>query len=132
MDKEPEEFIEWIYFDLPDENTHFSYEKTSKRGHLDMATANSAMRIVLADGVITGASFAVGALGPTIRYLEKTSAYLLGKKISNQTFREANRIAQGEITPRSRADYKRSLVRQQLFIHLMNFSPGTISLEALK
>jgi xanthine dehydrogenase small subunit len=132
VNKEPEEFIEWIYFDLPDENTHFSYEKISKRGHLDMATANSAMRVVLADGVITKASFVVGALGPTIRYLEKTSAYLLGKKISNQTFQEANRIAQGEITPRSRAEYKRSLVRQQLFIHLMNFSPGTISLEALK
>ncbi|TFG76655.1 MAG: 2Fe-2S iron-sulfur cluster binding domain-containing protein [Chrysiogenales bacterium] len=132
VNKEPEEFIEWIYFELPDENTHFSYEKISKRGHLDMATANSAMRIVLADGVITKASFAVGALGPTIRYLEKTSAYLLGKKINNQTFKEANRIAQSEITPRSRAEYKRSLVRQQLFIHLMNFSPGTISLEALK
>jgi len=132
VDKEPEEFIEWIYFDLPDENTHFSYEKTSKRGHLDMATANSAMRIVLADGVITKASFAVGALGPTIRYLEKTSAYLLGKKITQQTFQEANRIAQSEITPRSRADYKRSLVRQQLLIHLMSFSPQTISLEALR
>jgi xanthine dehydrogenase small subunit len=132
VNKDPEEFIQWIYFDLPDEKTHFSFEKISKRGHLDMATVNSAMRIVLADGVIKNASFAVGGLGPTIKYLVKTAEYLSGKKINQQTFKEANHIAQGEITPRSRADYKRSLVRQQLFIHLMNFSPATISLEALK
>jgi xanthine dehydrogenase small subunit len=132
VNKEPEEFIEWIYFDLPDEKTHFNYEKISKRGHLDMATANSAMRIVLAEGIIQKASFTVGGLGPTIRYLAKTAEYLVGKKINNQTFKEANRIAQGEITPRSRAEYKRSLVRQQLLIHLMNFSPETISLEALQ
>ena len=132
VNKDPEEFIEWIYFDLPDEMTHFSFEKISKRGHLDMATVNSAMSIVLVDGVIKKASFTVGGLGPTIRVLAKTAEYLLGKKINNQTFKEANQIAQGEITPRSRAEYKRSLVRQQLFIHLMSFAPGTISLEALK
>ena len=132
VNKDPEEFIQWIYFDLPDEKTHFSYEKISKRGHLDMATVNSAMRIVLADGVIKKVSFTVGGLGPTIRYLAETAEYLIDKKINNQTFKEANHIAQGEIIPRSRAEYKRSLVRQQLFIHLMNFSPGTISLEALK
>jgi xanthine dehydrogenase small subunit len=130
--KEPEEFIEWICFDLPDEQTHFSFEKISKRGHLDMATVNSAMRIVLAEGVIKKASFTVGGVGPTIRYLAGTAEYLLGKKINNQTFKEANRIAQGEITPRSRAEYKRSLVRQQLLIHLMSFAPGMISLEALR
>jgi xanthine dehydrogenase small subunit len=130
--KDPEEFIEWIYFDLPDEKTHFSYEKTSKRGHLDMATANSAMRVILVDGVIKKASFTVGGLGPTIRYLAGTADYLVGKEINNQTFKAANRIAQAEITPRSRAAYKRSLVRQQLFLHLMSFAPGAISLEALQ
>lgn len=130
--KDPEEFIEWIYFDLPDEKTHFSYEKTSKRGHLDMATANSAMRVILVDGVIKKASFTVGGLGPTIRYLAGTAEYLVGKKINDQTFKAANRIAQGEITPRSRAEYKRSLVRQQLFLHLTSFAPGSISMEALQ
>jgi xanthine dehydrogenase small subunit len=132
VNKDPEEFIEWIYFDLPDAQTRFSFEKISKRGHLDMATVNSAMRIILAGGVIKKADFAVGGLGPTIRNMAKTADYLLGKKLSNQTFKEANLIAQSEITPRSRPEYKRSLVRQQLFIHLMNFAPGAITLEALK
>ena len=132
VNKDPEEFIQWIYFDLPDENTRFSFEKISKRGHLDMATVNSAMGVTLAGDVIKKAHFAVGGLGPTIRNMAKTADYLLGKKISNQTFKEANLIAQGEITPRSRAEYKRALVRQQLFIHLMSFAPGAISLEALQ
>ncbi|MCX6556458.1 MAG: FAD binding domain-containing protein [Candidatus Aminicenantes bacterium] len=132
VNKDPEEFIQWIVFDLPDVHSRFSFEKISKRGHLDMATVNSAMSIILAGGVIKKASFAVGGLGPTIRNMAKTADFLLGKKISNHTFQEANLIAQNEITPRSRADYKRALVRQQLFIHLMSFAPEAISLEALK
>ena len=109
-----------------------SFEKISKRIHLDMATVNSSMRVVLEEGVIQKASFAVGGLGPTIRYLDKTADYLVGKKIDNATFKEANRIAQTEITPRSRAEYKRALVRQQLLIHLMSFSPETVTLGALQ
>jgi xanthine dehydrogenase small subunit len=132
VDRAPGELIEWIRFDLPDENTRFSYEKTSKRGHLDMATVNSAMRVVLDGEVIRQASLVVGALGPTIRDLAATARYLAGKRIDDQTFREAERIAQGEITPRSRAAYKRALVRQQLFIHLASFAPGALTLEAFK
>jgi xanthine dehydrogenase small subunit len=130
--KDPEEFIAWIYFDLPDENSRFSFEKISKRGHMDMATVNSAMSVVLDGGVIQRAHFSVGGLGPTIRYLAGTAGYLAGKRINGPTFKEANRIAQEEITPRSRAAYKRSLVRQQLLIHLMSFAPEAISLEALR
>jgi xanthine dehydrogenase small subunit len=132
VNKAPEELIEWIYFDIPDDKTLFSFEKICKRDYLDMATVNSAMRVVVDNGIIEKASFTVGGLGPTIRYLDKTAEYLVGKRIDNQTFKQANWIAQTEITPRSRAEYKRSLVRQQLFIHLMNFSPRTISLEALQ
>ena len=132
VNKAPEEFIEWIYFDAPDESTRFSFEKICKRDYLDMATVNSAMRVIVDNGVIKQASFAVGGLGPTIRSLDKTAEYLVGKRIDNQTFKQANSVAQTEITPRSRAEYKRALVRQQLFIHLMNFSPQAISLEALQ
>ena len=130
--KDAEELVECVYFDKPNESTRFSFEKISKRIHLDMATVNSSMRVVLEEGVIQKASFAVGGLGPTIRYLDKTADYLVGKKIDNATFKEANHIAQTEITPRSRAEYKRALVRQQLLIHLMSFSPETVTLEALQ
>jgi xanthine dehydrogenase small subunit len=130
--KEAEEVIDQVSFEVPDRHTHFSFEKTSKRIHLDMATVNSAMRVVLEGGIVRKASFAVGGLGPTLRHLDRTAQYLVGKSLSNATFAEANRIAQSEITPRSRADYKRSLVRQQLLIHLMSFAPETVTLEAVK
>jgi len=130
--KDPEELIESIHFEVPGADTRFSFEKISKREHLDMATVNSALKVVLEDGVVRKASFAVGGLGPTLRFLDRTCESLVGKRLDNATFREANRVAQTEITPRSRADYKRSLVRQQLLIHLMSFAPETVTLEAVQ
>ena len=130
--KDSEEIVECVYFDTPNENTRFSFEKISKRIHLDMATVNSSMRVIVDQNVIQKASFAVGGLGPTIRYLDKTADYLVGKKIDNATFKEANRIAQTEITPRSRAEYQRAEVRQKLLIRLMSFSPETGALWALQ
>lgn len=132
VDKKPTELIESVYIDIPDEKTFFSFEKISKRTHLDMATVNSAMKVVLDNKIIQKASFTVGGLGPTIRFMKNTCDFLIGKEISNSTFKEANKIAQDEITPRSRPEYKRALVRQQLFLHLMTFSPSAISLEALQ
>jgi xanthine dehydrogenase small subunit len=132
----PAEIIETVAFDLPSAGSRFSFEKTSKRVHLDMATVNSAMRVVLDRGVIRQASFAVGSLGPSVMNLEATCAFLKGRPIDNDTFREANRIAQGEIAPVSRhpgdGDYKRALLRQHLMIHLLKFAPGSVSLEALR
>lgn len=134
--KDPDELIESVSFDLPDGDAHFSFEKTSKRVHLDMATVNSAMRIVLDRGVIRSATLAAGSLGPTVQYLERTSSYLAGKRIDTATFKEANRIAQTEIAPLSRhpgdGDYKRALLRQHLLLHLMSCSPGSLTLETIR
>lgn len=131
---EPDEIIEQVSFALPGPGTRFSFEKISKRTHLDMATVNSAMRVELDRGVVRSASFAAGSLGPTVLHLGRTCAYLVGKPLDNATFREANRIAQTEIAPVSRhpgdGDYKRLLLRQQLLIHLMRFSPDTVTPEA--
>ena len=131
-----EEIIESVSFAVPDPGARFSFEKTSKRVHLDMATVNSAMAVALDQGVIRRATFAVGSLGPSVMTLEATGAFLAGRPINDATFREANRIAQGEIAPVSRhpgdGDYKRALLRQHLLIHLLTFAPGSVSLEALR
>ena len=133
--KDPDELIEAIRFETPDADTRFSFEKTSKRVHLDMATVNSALRIQLDGGVIRKASLVAGSLGPSVFRLERTSAFLEGRTVDNATFREADRIAQTEISPISRhpgdGDYKRALLRQQLLLHLMSCSPGSVTLEAL-
>lgn len=130
--KEDEEVIVEVRFGLPGPSTRFSFDKVSKREHLDMATVNSAFRVDLEDGVVRRCAFAVGGLGPTLRFMDRTCEFLVGRRLDNATFKEANRVAQSEVTPRSRADYKRSLVRQQLLLHFMECSPETVTLEAVK
>ena len=132
----PQEIIESVSFEAPGRHTRFSFEKTSKRAHLDMATVNSAMRVELEAGRIRRAALAVGSLGPTVLHLEATSSFLAGKALDNATCTEANRIAQGEIAPLSRhpgdGEYKRALLRQHLLIHFLKLSPGCVTLEAVR
>ena len=126
------ELLEEVVFDVPDEHTHYSFEKTAKRKHLDMAVVNSGLCVTLRDGIIRRASYAVGGLGATIRIMSATEDYLVGKPIDAATFRGANEVAQSEITPRSRPEYKRLLVRQHLFLHLRRFAPAALDLEVLR
>ncbi|MFC1744338.1 FAD binding domain-containing protein [Candidatus Riflebacteria bacterium] len=133
VNKEKNELIETIYFEIPEGKYHINFEKISKRIHLDMATVNSALRVTVEnDGTITKAAFSVGGLGSTVKYMEKTSEFLVGKKMDDGMFAEVNHVAQGEITPRSRAEYKRLLVRQMLFAHLLKFFPENLSREAIQ
>jgi len=130
--KQDDEIIEYIYFNTLRPNDNFSFEKISKRTHLDMATVNSCLKLSRnKQGIIEQASFSVGGLGPTIRFMSETSKALLGKVVSDETFIEAERVAQKEITPRSRPEYKRLLVRQQLFLHL-KAANDSLSSEVLR
>jgi len=129
---EPGELLEGVRFRIPGEHDLYGFEKVSKRTHLDMAVVNSAMRARVVDGTIERVSYAVGGLGATIRYMAGTCDFLAGKPIDSTTFAQANEVAQGEITPRSRPEYKRLLVRQQLFLHLRRFAPDTLGVEALR
>lgn len=129
---EPGELMEGVRFPVPDERTRYSFEKISKRKHLDMAVVNSAMSVRLDGRTIEWASYAVGGLGATIRYMADTVDFLKGRTIDNMTFHQANEIAQGEVTPRSRPEYKRLLVRQQLFLHLQRFAPDALTPEVLR
>lgn len=125
------EILEFISFELPGKETAFSFEKVSKRTYLDIAVVNSAMRLQLKGDSIDDATFITGGVGATVLSLDKTCEFLKGQKISNDTFRKANEIAQSEISPRSRAEYKRLLVKTQLFNHMSKAAPKALSLEAL-
>jgi xanthine dehydrogenase small subunit len=108
----------------------FSYEKVSKRTHLDIASVNSAMSIGHADGRIIKAHLAAGGIAPVPFYLAATSAYLQDKAITAATVLEAVDIAQGEIAPisdsRGSAGYKRLLLRQLIFAHFLKLFPDTL------
>ncbi len=123
LNKNPEEFIEQIYFELPKAKTKFNFEKVSKRTHLDIASVNSAFSIVVDNEIIIDASLAAGGVGPIPTFLEKTSLFLKGKIISEKIIHEAIEIAQKEIAPigdaRGTEAYKRLLLSQLIKAHFI-------------
>jgi xanthine dehydrogenase small subunit len=129
LSKHADEHIENISFGLPSSNTLFNFEKVSKRTNLDIASVNSAMKIELDGDKIVSASLSAGGVGPIPKYLEKTSAYLSGKKKDDQTIAQALDITQCEISPISDArgseTYKRLLLNQLIKAHFieLNLAP---------
>lgn len=128
LDKKPEEYIEKFWFELPKKNTHFNFEKVSKRTHLDIASVNSALSIEIDNNKIINASLAAGGVGPIPRFLEKTSTFLKNKNISEELIYKTIEIAQTEVSPISDARgteaYKRLLLSQLIKAHFINLFPS--------
>ena len=134
LDKFHDEYIEKIWFELPAENTRFHFEKVSKRTWLDIATVNSAISLKLIDDLIADVHLSAGGVGPIPLFLKKTSVFLQGKTVSEETIAGAIEIMQTEITPisdvRGSESYKRLLLAQLFkahFVELFDYSPATPS-----
>ncbi|HEX5651837.1 MAG TPA: FAD binding domain-containing protein [Chitinophagaceae bacterium] len=127
LDKDPQEYISRIYFELPSKTTLFNFEKVSKRTHLDIATVNSAIWLDLEDGIIQKAGLSAGGVGPIPLFLEKTSAFLKGKSISEEIVEETIAIARSEISPisdvRGSKEYKSLLLGQLIKAHFITLFP---------
>lgn len=127
LDKKEDEIIEHIWFEIPVKNQIFNFEKVSKRTYLDIASVNSAMSIKTADKIISETSLSAGGVGPIPFYLNKTSAFLINKKVDSFLIEEAIEIAQSEISPISDArgteDYKRLLLSQLIKSHFISIFP---------
>ncbi len=123
LDKKPEEIISSISFQLPGPNTYFNFEKVSKRTHLDIASVNSAVCLTMNGDVIEKAGISAGGVGPVPMYLQKTSIFLEGKKITDELITEAIEIMKTEISPISDArgskEYKTLLLGQLMKLHLL-------------
>ncbi|MCC2545102.1 FAD binding domain-containing protein [Hymenobacter sp. BT175] len=131
--KTADETIARISFELPAPATRFNFEKVSKRTHLDIASVNSAC-VLAADGhVVTAASFSAGGVGPVPMYLPKTSAFVVGKPLTEALIQQAVAVAQTEISPISDArgteTYKRLLLGQLLKGHFLALFPHLNALE---
>ncbi len=133
-DLQKEELIAAISFFVLTENTLFNFEKVSKRTHLDIASVNAACSMEIENTTILKAHFSVGGVAAIPKYLEKTSAFLIGKSISEKNIQEAEQILQSEISPiadvRGTISYKRLLARQLFFAHFVALFPQ-IKLEKL-
>ena len=120
---QPDEIITAIRFKKPNGNFHFNFEKVSKRTYLDISTANTAISLTVSDSSITDAHVSAGGVAPIPRYLKKTSAFLSGKPVNDETATRANEIMQSEISPisdvRGTESYKRLLLRQLFRAHFV-------------
>jgi xanthine dehydrogenase small subunit len=136
LDKSPDEILSTISFKLPTQDSHFNFEKVSKRIHLDIASVNTAILITISGNEITQAHLSAGGVGPIPMYLSKTCNFLLGKSLSRETVQSALEILQSEISPisdvRGSADYKRLLLRQLFYAHFITLFPNQFSLDSFK
>ena len=127
IDKDPEEIIEQISFDLPGENTLFNFEKVSKRTNLDIASVNSAICLVMEGDIIRDAALSAGGVAPVPAFLEQASTFLRGKAVSPVLIAHLLDIVQGEISPisdtRGTVTYKRILLAQLIKAHFLAFFP---------
>jgi xanthine dehydrogenase small subunit len=119
--KSEDEFITKIHFRK--DFTHFNFEKVSKRTYLDIASVNTAISLKTSSNFIEYAHVSAGGVAPIPLYLQKTSEFLRGKEISDETISEANKILQTEISPisdvRGSKEYKRLLLRQLFTAHFV-------------
>jgi xanthine dehydrogenase small subunit len=115
------ERIKNIIFKIPSSNSHFNFEKVSKRTHLDIASVNTAINLIIKDQLIEEAHVSIGGVAAIPKYLHQTSTFLNNKVISSKIILEAIAILQNEISPisdvRGSSDYKRLLARQLFFAH---------------
>ncbi len=114
----------------------FNFEKIAKRRSLDIAAVNTACRIAAdSEGTILRARFSAGGVGPTPLYLEKTSAFLEGKKLSRELVEEAAEIAVSETCPisdvRGSAEYRKRLLRRLILAHFIRLFPDDSLVQEL-
>lgn len=128
LDKTNKEIIESVFFEIPQGNYLFNFEKVSKRTHLDIATVNSACLLKTDNqNNITDIHLSAGGLAAIPKYLDKTSEFLKGKRIDESILSEAVQVLQSEVSPisdiRGSKAYKRLLLRQLFYAHLLQITP---------
>jgi xanthine dehydrogenase small subunit len=135
LNKKDGEILECVSFKILPKNSFFNFEKVSRRKYLDIASVNSAILIQYDKGAVTNIHLSAGGIAPIPLYLSQVRSYLLGKEINSEIVKEASRIAQSEISPisdvRGSIDYKRLLLRQLIYCHLLTLFPKEVNVEEL-
>lgn len=126
------EFIKSIVINYTPDPLLFSFEKVSRRTHLDIASVNSALRLSVNDGLIEECDLSAGGVSPVPLFLDRTAGFLKGRPLTPDTVINAVAVMQGEVSPisdvRGSEQYKRLLLRQLFFAHFIKLFPGMIDL----
>lgn len=106
-----------VSFTIPkqDDRCEAAYYKHAIRGDSDIAIVNVGVRLALnADDTVKKAWIALGAVAPRSIRMKDAEAYLVGKKITDETIEEAARMASEAIKPitdqRGTAEYRKEMV----------------------
>ncbi len=125
-----------VIFDKPDSNSHFNFEKVSKRTYLDIASVNTAIFLSSSDDFkINNVSISAGGVSPVPLFLAKTSDYLSNKYLNIENINSALAIIDDEISPisdvRGSKEYKSLLLKQLIKAHFIKLFPNQISVGDL-
>ncbi len=135
LDLKKGELVDCISFDYPARNSHFNFEKVSRRTYLDIASVNSSIYLEITDDRIITAHLSAGGVAPIPLFLKKTSEFLSGKTITADSVTEAAAISQTEISPitdaRGSAEYKSLLLRQLFYAHFITLFPDKMNVKEL-
>lgn len=99
LDMQPDELITHIRIPLPKAHETLKLYKVSKRKHLDISAFTAAILLTTDGDTIQTARLTYGGVGPVVLRLPQTEAFLVGKPVTEATFREAGKIARQEVTP---------------------------------
>jgi xanthine dehydrogenase small subunit len=118
FDLRPGELITQVTIPVPAQDELIGLFKVARRHDMDIASFMAAVRMRMDGNRIAVASIALGAVGPTIIRPRRTEAYLSGKPLTEQVFREAGKLAADEIAPisdvRGSVEYRTQLTRNIL------------------
>jgi xanthine dehydrogenase small subunit len=127
------EYLKNITFPCSDDPPLFSFEKVSRRTHLDIASVNSAISLRMYGDTIGECHLSAGGGSPVPLCLTKTEAFLTGRTVSAATLLQANEVIREEISPisdvRGSKEYKRLLLRQLFLAHFLKLFPGRVNLS---
>jgi len=133
VDLQDGELLSEVSFYCSETPMRLSFEKVSKRRHLDIASVNSAMSLNLQGNKIQAIHISVGGVAATPLYLQKTCAFLQGGRIESAKLKQALELAQTEISPlsdiRGSAEYKCLLLSRLLIAHWLKLLPEYVSWE---
>lgn len=119
IDKLFEEELTHFTFTKP--TGFFNFEKVCKRTHLDIASVNTAIHLVLQEDTIIDVNISAGGVGPVPMLLNKTNTFLKDKKNTEENIQTALQLVPTDIAPisdaRGTAAYKTLLLQQLVKLH---------------
>ncbi len=126
------EIIESLQFNIPPKGFKYNFEKVSKRTHLDIASVNTAISIIISkEQVVEDVQVSAGGVAAIPLLLKETSAFLKGKELTNNNLQKAMDVMLNEISPisdiRGSSDYKKLLLKQLFFQHFVSMFPKLFS-----